>query len=287
METAVQSPLPDNPAPARSWLFVPGANERFMRSARQSRAAAIILDLEDGIAPSELTAARERIKKAIDAPVGDGEPPLWVRTNAVTSSHFDADIAAAQGPALTGIILPKVESAAEVLRAAQATDHSVRIGVMIEGAAGLERISEILASSARIDAVIFGAEDFSADLGLPPTASEARQAILNHARQRIIIAAASHAVVHRVDSPTLDLNDTHLAAQAARQARETGFTGKLALHPRQIVGIEQGFRPTETEIAWAEKVLSQAQAGGALRVDGKMVDEAVLRQARTVLREVR
>lgn len=286
------------------WLFVPGASERFMTKLRTpgptagrqpapvsaTRPDVIVLDLEDAVAPAERVAARQRVAAVLHAPEDTYVAPLCVRCHGVADPSF-ADDVAALGPRLAALVIPKVRDADEVRHAAerlarQGVGHA-RLVVMIESAAGLEAIPTILRAHPSVAAVAFGAEDMSADLGLPPggvggDGDAARRAVLDAVRARLVVAAAAAGVRHRVDSPTLQLRDARLAGEDARRARAMGFDAKFAVHPAQIDPLRRGFHPDPAEVAWARAVLSAAD-GGAAAAGGQMVDEAVARQARGVL----
>lgn len=294
--TMAESPSP----PPRSWLFVPGANPRYLAKLESARPDAVVLDLEDGVSPTHLDAARERVRTLLSAGDGDTWLPkvVAVRSHRVGHAEFASDLASL-GQRLDVLILPKVAAAQEAASAALQLDRVGlgRVGIVatVEAAAALPRLEEILAHP-RVVGVAFGAEDFAADVGLPPpppdvtqqpgarTADEGRAIVLDLARARIVTAAASVGDLWRIDSPLLQLRPEHLAEEAARRSRSFGFTGKFAIHPAHVGPVHAGFRPTAAELAWARAVLGETLSNkGAGGVAGQMVDEAVARQARSVL----
>ena len=304
--------VPPSPPP-RSWLFIPGAAERFVAKLRtlegSSAPDAVIFDLEDGVATGDLAAARERVGEIAAAPGGVPWLPatVAVRTHGVTHPAFAEDLATL-GPGVSTLMLPKVGSAQEVERAAELlleADHAhVGTVAIIESALGLEQVAAIAGSG--VQGLAFGAEDFAADLGLAPWSlsgqvdselAAGRQAVLDAARARIVTAAASAGLVWRIDTPTLQIGqgDGQVDSRGgrveaeARRSRAMGFSGKFAIHPRHVVPLHRGFEPSPGEVAWARAVLASEASNaasdqqGASLTAGQMVDEAVFRQARAIL----
>lgn len=272
-----------------SWLFVPGALDRFMAKIAEVRPDVAILDLEDGIPRSELAAARARVSAAT---AGSGPVRLAVRTHPVPSDEFVWDLEAC-GPGLIALVIPKVGSPEEVVAAGEALAardmQKVMLVPMIESAVGLLQARDILDAHAAVTGVALGAEDLAADLGLPPPLPgsserllEGRRAALTAARTTLIAAASAAGVAVRVDSPCLSLLDAPGTRAEALAGRGAGFTGKFALHPAQVTAIAEAFRPSLEEVEWARAVLATA-GRGVQRIGDRMVDEAVVRQARRVL----
>ncbi|HLU82204.1 MAG TPA: aldolase/citrate lyase family protein, partial [Trueperaceae bacterium] len=202
---------------------MPGAAQRYVAKLAEVAPDAAILDLEDGIAGSDVAAARGRVAAVLAAGSDNFLPPVVaVRSHPVSSAEFAADVAAL-GPRLTVLMLPKVAGAAEVVTAVAELQRSglshVAIVVMIESAVGLENLAAILAAHSAVVGVAFGAEDFAADIGLPPPAvsqsgsSEAsraaaeggRLAVLDAVRTRLVTAAAAAGVAWRIDTPVLQI----------------------------------------------------------------------------------
>ena len=287
--------------PPRSWLFVPGAAHRYVAKLAEVGPDAAILDLEDGIAGREVAEARDRVAAVLASDPQRTFLPavVAVRSHPVSSAGFAADVSSL-GPRLTVLMLPKVASAAEVSEAASALQGAglARAGIvaMIESAAGLEHLTSILSAHPALVGVAFGAEDFAADIGLPPsvtgqpgTGAEARAAsesgrlaVLDAVRTRLVTAAAAAGVPWRIDTPVLQIRPVGLVEAEARRSRSMGFGGKFVIHPSHVASVHAGYAPSEAEIAWARAVLGGGQ--GATTTGGQMIDEAVARQARAVLR---
>jgi citrate lyase subunit beta/citryl-CoA lyase len=249
-------------------LFVPGDRpERFAKAAA-SGADAIIIDLEDAVAPERKAAARTALLPE-HLPQGISR---FVRVNALGTPWHAADVAALAGLDLTGVMLPKAETAAAMLALAAALPGKAVIA-LVETAAGLAAAREIAGQASRL---AFGSIDFCADLGM----AHEREMLLT-ARAEIVLASRLAGLPAPLDGVCTAIDAAAEVEADARYARAFGFGGKLCIHPKQIAPTRAGFAPTAAQIDWAERVL--AAAGGAVTVDGKMVDEPVRIQARQIL----
>lgn len=250
-------------------LFVPADRpERFAKAAA-SGADAVILDLEDAVAAT----AKEAARAALRADFTDR--PVFVRINAAETPWHADDLAAVARMPFTGIMVPKAEGPATLMAIGDLLGPGKRLVALIESGLGLANARAIAAVPA-VGRVAFGSIDFCADLGSAHT----RQALLC-ARHEIVLASRLAGRVAPLDGVTTVVDDPAVAADDARYARELGFGGKLAIHPRQIEAIRAGFLPDAAEIAWARKVLESGD--GAAAVDGAMVDEPVRIRARSIL----
>jgi citrate lyase subunit beta/citryl-CoA lyase len=281
----------------RSWLYVPGQRERMVQKSFGLAADAVIYDLEDAVPITEKQVARDLLTRELSGPPAAGTPRRYVRLNHPSHAEsFAEDIACALRLNIEGIGLPKVESASEI----QAVDDlltkaeldagnevgSTQIMLLIESPLGLINAHTIAASSQRIIAMAFGAEDFSREMGMPLVKTgEAKEQIF--ARSTVAIAAAA-AGVQSIDVIWTALNDLDGIAAEASQARSLGFTGKAAIHPDQLAPINNAFSPSDDEIAYAQEVLSAydaavAEGTGAINYKGAFLEEPVIARARHVL----
>jgi citrate lyase subunit beta/citryl-CoA lyase len=281
-----------NPAPipvetAVTALFVPGDRpERFAKAAA-SGAEVIIIDLEDAVGPDSKDAARSATVRGLRAQSAVGGIRALVRINPAGTDAFRADLAAllADGtvPAkslssLLGVVLAKAENAADVeaLRA-MLPDH-LAVVPLVESALGL-READALASVAGVTRLAFGGIDFALDIN-----SGSGDQYLAYARSRLVIASRAAGIAAPLDSPATEITDQTVVAASAALAKGFGFGGKLCIHPAQLGAVAAAFRPTARETAWARTVVeADGGAGGALQLDGVMVDAPVVERARRIL----
>lgn len=261
-------------SPHRSYLFVPGDRpERFAKAAA-SGAHAVIVDLEDAVAPERKAQAREALAAWLHP-----DHPVVVRINAADTEWFAADCALAGRPGVAAIMLPKAEKPEELaaLRAAGAP----ALLPLVETAAGYDN-ARALAAAAGVQRLVFGSIDFQLDLGITGEEEE-----LLAFRSGLVLASRLAGVAAPVDGVSTAIDDAgQLAADTAR-SRRLGFGGKLCIHPKQVAVVNAAFRPSEADVRWATRVLEAAgQANGAaVAVDGKMVDRPVLLRAQAILAE--
>ncbi|MCW2239902.1 itaconate degradation C-C-lyase RipC [Azospirillum canadense] len=271
-----------NPAPTRrrSWLFTPATKpDRFDRAA-EAGADALIVDLEDAVAPADKAAARQTALDWMATP-HDGRIVRVLRINAPNTAFGLEDLLAlVRSPAEPDLILvPKTDSA-DTLRLIDGllteSRKATRLVALIESARGVALAESIAQSTPRLDALFFGAADLAADLG----AEVAWEPLLS-ARSRVVNAAAL-AGIAAIDSPFFALADeAGLRAEVAAAVR-MGFTAKAAIHPRQIAPINEALTPTPEQVAEARLILEE-NAKGVGVIAGRMIDEAVARKARRVL----
>ncbi len=277
----------------RSWMFVPGHRQKMIDKALGLAADAIMLDIEDGVAPNEKDAARKNIAASLGREKAPGAPARYVRINAIGHPRMDADLEAVVRPGLEGLVCPKVDTVDEVRKVAAILDDrepknqlargSVRLLIAIESPRGLLNAPAIAAASPRIVGLIFGAEDFGREIGLP-TVREAEARDLIYARSSIVVAAAA-AHVQAVDGVWVDLNDGQGLLGFAKQSRRLGFSGMSCIHPAQVEAINQTFSPTAEEIDYCRKVLhafeeANARGDGSIAFGGQLIDRPIVERAR-------
>jgi citrate lyase subunit beta/citryl-CoA lyase len=282
----------------RSWLFVPSDSERKQARALASGADALILDLEDSVAPARLAPARERIGALLRERHERAAQRLWVRVNGLASGELLADLAAVMGGAPDGIVLPKAESAAGLvelhhyLSALEARESlpagSTRVVVIatetpgaVLGAAGYRE------AAPRLAGLTWGAEDLGAALGARAKTDDsgAWTPVFEHARSQCLLAAAA-AGVPAIDGVHAEFRDGAGLSRALARARRDGFCGKLAIHPDQIEAINAAFTPTETEVSQARRIVAafaETPDVGVTSIDGRMVDRPHLALAQRML----
>jgi citrate lyase subunit beta/citryl-CoA lyase len=280
-------------------LYVPGADQRKLDRVAQIPAPAFILDLEDSVARSVKLEARERVQGLL----GSGlRRRLYVRINSLDSGLAFDDLEAVVRPGLTGLVIPKVESAAELhlldrlLGALEARyglfAGSVELIALVETVPGCERVREIARSSPRLRCLGFGAGDFSLDLGLEWPASGGPSATLLHAKVELVLASRLAGLDPPHDGVYPDFRDPEGLRAEAEQARRLGFWGKHAIHPDQVSVIAGVFIPSEQEVAQARRIVeafewSERQGVAAIQIDGRLIDYPVAERARRLLELVR
>ena len=278
----------------RSALYVPGDSEKMLQKSAEADADLLLLNLEDGVAASQKISARGKIADALKT-MNFGDREIVVRINPMESETGRADLAAIVPLSPDGICLPKVERTEEI-RAADAAirkieianglpQGDVRLHAMIESAAGVLRAGEIASASPRMASLIFGSADFVADVNCRPGEDRAE---LSLTLQMIVLGARS-AGIDAIDTPCFDIPNLDLLAREATQARRMGFTGKSALHPKQLAIINMAFNVTPEEIAWAERIIAELneadRRGKALSmIDGNMIDNPHRATAERILR---
>ena len=254
-------------------LFVPADRpERYIK-AFAAGADAVIIDIEDAVAPAAKDTARQALLAARDAMV-QAPVPVLLRINARGTPHHAADVAAARAlQGVAAIMLAKAETAADVSSLADITGRPVL--ALIESARGLAAARTIAAAGARL---AFGSIDFAADLGCAHT----RDALLL-ARTELVLASRLAGVAAPLDGVTTAVMEAHATEDDMRYAASLGLGGKLLIHPAQIGPARAGLRPTPAETAWAERVLATLE-GGAAVLDGAMVDAPVRLRAEQIRR---
>jgi citrate lyase subunit beta/citryl-CoA lyase len=280
----------------RSWMFVPGHRQKMVDKALGLNADAIMLDIEDGVAPNEKDTARRQIAEALGRGREPKSPARFVRINAIGHARMRADVEAVVRSGLDGLVLPKVETADDIrqvesfLSEREPTLKMARGGVQllvaIESPRGLLNAPAVAASSPRIVGLMFGAEDYGREMGLP-TKREGEAQDLIYARSALAVAAAS-AHVQAVDGVWVDLKDPDGLARFARQSRRLGFSGMSLIHPSQIDPINATFSPTTEEIEYAKQVLqafeeANARGDGSIALGGQLIDRPFVERARRTL----
>lgn len=263
---------------ARSFLFVPADRVDRYEKAMASGADMVIIDLEDAIAHDDKAKARA----ALDAAWGefDHDDRVLIRINGLESLELadDAALCASLGPA--AVMLPKCESA-EALSSLYARLGEIPIVPLIESAVGMSNVQDI-ACAKGTSRLAFGTVDFVADMGMVPDDDENQ---LAPARFQLVMASRVARLPGPIDGVTLDTTKASDVVRATQRAVRFGFTGKMCIHPRQVESVHAGFAPSAEDAAWARRVVEAAEAsqGGAIKLDGRMIDRAVVLVAERVL----
>jgi len=260
---------------ARSYLFVPGNRPERFAKACVSAADAVIIDLEDAVAPADKDAARA----AVAAWLSPAHPVL-LRINGADTQWFSDDLALCGLPGITAVVLPKAEHADQV-RAVAACAPGIAVLPLIESAQGFFNVQSVAQTQA-VQRLIFGSIDFQLDMGI-----EGDDLELLYFRSQLVLQSRIAGIQAPVDGVTTAIDDVAQIQLETQRARRLGFRGKLCIHPRQVDIVNQCFMPSEESIAWAQKVLAAAHAaqGAAVALDGKMIDLPVIRKAQEIAAE--
>ena len=277
-------PIPRTPRPRRSFIFTPGLRPVMYPKALASGADIVCVELEDGIAPKDKAEARRNALALFEAPQAEDGVERIVRINSMRERFGIEDVAsvlATETPP-PALMMPKVRTPDEVAQLdtlLTEAGHATRLHVIIETNAGLEAAYDIAHCSNRIDAMFFGGVDMAAEL----RCKNAWEPLL-YARSRVVHAAAS-AGLDAIDVPHLDLEDPDGMRVAAEQARDLGFAGKGAVHPKQIPALNQVFTPSEDQIARARRITAEFEAAdtGLVVIDGKLIEKPVLRDMHRII----
>ncbi|MFY3434515.1 CoA ester lyase [Achromobacter sp. SLBN-14] len=274
--------------PRRSVLYMPGANARALDKARTLDADALILDLEDAVAPDAKEQARTQVAAALREG-GYGRRECIVRVNALDTPWGLDDVRAIAQAGAHAVLLPKVESPAQLAALAQALDAAgapagLPLWAMAETPLGFLRLDAIAGGHARLAAIVVGTSDLVKDLHARHTPSRDETLL---ARSLAVMAARAHGLAV-LDGVHLDLNDDAGLQDACRQGRDQGFDGKTLIHPRQIAAANAAFAPTPEELDTARRRLeawtaAQAEGKGVAVVNGALVENLHAQEAERVL----
>ncbi len=270
----------------RSLLFVPAHVDRFVAKAASAGPDAVVLDLEDSVPASEIGAALDGL--AANVARLDGVPTVCVRVN--SGPGLERDLGACRDAGVAEVVVPKVETAADVQRVRQVCrdlGFDPRTGLLVESARGIAHVKEILAAGPAAS-VALGAEDLRAELELHAPTTRTSE-VLMHAHVTLILAALSAGVAPLgLLGSIANYGDAAETERAAVASWRLGYRGSYCIHPDQVAAMNRGFRPADEDIAWARRVsdaqsLAEAQGRGAFVVDGAMVDAPLVERARRIL----
>lgn len=284
----------------RSWLFVPGDSEKKLGKVEGCGADVAILDLEDAVSPANKPAARRLVAEFLrERPRGQRAPQLWVRINPLGSGLAKQDLAAIMPGAPDGIVQPKTDGPECVRQLSDLLDHmEIAHGVEPRSTGILPvatetplapfRLGEFAGAKLdRLMGLTWGAEDLAAALGATGNRGPDGQWLFTYRLVRSLTLMAAHAAgVAAIETLHADFRDEEGLRADSRRARAEGFAGRLAIHPGQVAAINESFRPSEEEIAFARRVVEAFAAdpgAGTVGLDGRMLDVPHLKAARRTL----
>jgi citrate lyase beta subunit len=272
----------------RSALFTPGTEAARLRKAVTLGSDVCIFDLEDSVPAGREADARQTTREALEELGGRGR--IWVRVHSAASPEMVADLAAIPLQAADAVVLPKVRGRQDLVSCRSAIlaakgPSDIPLVAMLETAVGVLNAVEI-ARAPDVLCLAFGRFDLSADLGIDP---DGGSPALAAARAAVVLASTAAGLHRPIDSPWIKIHDFEGLRAAAQRARADGFGGMQLIHPSHVDTANEVFSPTAEELAWAHGILASAgQAAstgrGAYTHDGQMVDEAIVKRARAIVR---
>lgn len=264
----------------RSYLFVPADRPERIGKAIASGADAVIVDLEDAVAPAAKDRARDALANAWSGAAEQAEQAavmLLVRINAAGTAWQAEDLGWCEAASVAQVVLPKAEAAS--VKALQRRLPHVRCHALMETAAGFAQLADVAAAPS-VDRLLFGSIDLMADLGATDDDMP-----LHFFRSQLVLHSRAADLPAPVDGVCTAIGDAPALTADTARARAFGFGAKLLIHPGQVAPVHAGLAPGPAELAWARRIVDAAQSagGGAVAVDGKMVDRPVLDRARRIL----
>jgi len=271
-------------------LFVPGDQDRMLRKAPTLPADALILDLEDGVAAKDKALARSRIPQVLAGELPEGLR-IFVRPNGFATGLLEDDLLATVHARLDGVVVPKMRSYEELRaidRLLTTLEHArgippkhVALAILIETPQAVLHAEGLVTSSDRVMAVLFGAEDLAAEMGLARASGGAALAVPR--AQTALVAHATGCAA--IDLVYTAIEDTEGLARECREGKALGYTGKQVIHPVQLDTVNATFAPDPAQVAWARRIVEAYRSSprGALVVEGRMVDAPIVAQAERIL----
>ena len=281
----------------RALLYMPGDDRRKIEKATTLGVDSICMDMEDGVAANKKTEARAVIAQAMKE-LSFGKSERCIRINSIGSGLEKRDLVAALATNPDSIVVPKIETADQVKWVSKHIESyelsgnlsigAIRLLIGVETAKGILNLKEIAESDKRLEAIIFGAEDYAASVGAMRT-KEGTEVL--YARSTVVTACAANDL-QAIDMVYIDFRDLDGLRVEAEQGAGLGFSGKQIIHPNQVVPVQKAFTPSDEAIEYARRVVesfeaSQKEGKGAYALDGKMIDMPLLRNAQKVLDRAR
>lgn len=277
----------------RSVLYMPGDSLRKITKATQMQVDSIVMDLEDGVAHNRKAEGRQTIVEAIQT-LDFGPRERLIRINPPDTPEAQEDLAQTMHTQPDGYVIPKVEDASTLTQVCEALSafekeqglpqYQLTLLALIETARGVLQLPQIVAATPRLSALMFGSEDLAGDIGAQRT-PEGWEVF--YARSAVVTAAAAYKI-DAIDTVFPDFHDLEGLEKEATFAKQLGYVGKMAIHPRQVDVFNRVFAPTPDEIKHAQALIEAHQAHqdagtGAFAYEGKMVDMPMIRSAQTIL----
>jgi citrate lyase subunit beta/citryl-CoA lyase len=271
---------------AISYLFVPAHDDRKVRKALASQSDAVILDLEDAVPDAAKEEARAAVNRALHASPPSVVPQLWVRVNDSTTSYFDADLRRTDWRRAYGAVLPKAEDPAAV--AALAGEGVRHMMLLVESAAGLWALEDLVRASARVDRLAIGTWDLALDLGLLSVDDPDDSELIWHIRSELVIASRRLRLDPPIDGIYSNVTDLRGLTGICERVLRLGYGGKLIVHPDQLDAVRAVFGAAPPSVLRAQELITEYEEAerngrGAIRSGGRLVDRPMAKRARAVV----
>lgn len=266
----------------RSYLFIPAFNAGMVLSSLVLPADAIIFDLEDGVAFNQKESARDLLKHALHT-LNFNHKDIFVRVNDCNSSFFKEDVALCTHPQVTGIVLPKANM--QALKQLEANQKEIKPTILlIESALGVLEMESMAKAGSNVVGLLLGGEDLSSDLEVERTI-EGQE--IDFARKMLVLVAKAYGLV-AIDTPYVDIDNVLGCQQEAKVASSLGYDGKVAINPRQLEAIHQGFALDSHVVSYALELIelfeqNKEKGIGVFSFNGKMVDEPIYQKAKKLV----
>jgi len=276
----------------KTMLFIPGNNPGMVQNGVVFNSDSVIFDLEDAVSLNEKDTARILLKHALKN-IDFSSTEVVVRINGLDSNLVRDDLEAVVQPQLDTILVPKVNTADQIkeidkiltkLEKENNIEIPIKIIALVETALGVENSFSIAEADKRMTAILFGGEDFTADIRTKRTD---RGEEIDYARSRIIVSCRA-AKIDAIDTPYSDIDNLECLKKDAKRAKRLGFDGKALISPKQINIVNQIFSPTAAEIDWAKRVVraidkAEKNGKGVISLDGKMIDAPIVNRAKRII----
>ncbi len=262
--------------PLRAPLFVPATRAERFHKAATCGADAIIIDLEDAVPAAAKDKARDDLA---EFDIANLPVPVFLRINGRGTHWHELDLTIAATLPIAGIMLPKTECLGDLKHIAQRLSSNVPVIALVETAVGIAGLQQI-ATAPNLAQIAFGSVDFALDIG-----AQHQRDSLAFARAAIVLHARAARLPAPLDGVTIEIQDLQTLLSDSHHAAALGFGGKMAIHPTQVATIQSAFRPSEAQIAWAQRVIAAEKNanGAAIQLDGIMIDAPVCQRARQLL----
>lgn len=275
-----------------SWIFIPGINKKFLSKAESLNTSAVIFDLEDSVLPEDKEKAINLVNETLRTL--NNSCKKYIRVNSLKTQYFLQDINHLDLVKIDGLMIPKVDSRDDMViidyllsqleDKNNITRNTVRVIPLIESGKGVHSSYEIAASAARVEALAFGSEDYKFELDIKENDSDA----MKFARASLVTASNAMMIAKPIDGIFTDFQDEEGLKYSSRKSKNSGFQGRLVIHPKQLNIVNKEYRPTSEEIEEAKKIVkayeeSKHSGRGAISLDGKMIDPPVANRAQKLI----